>query len=159
VRCKQLLHVASPGHDMELKRRSGRYSTQVFAGEVTSATCISRIREYVHHQQWSQEMKSDTELIDAYHIATFDYEAAKAGTGDRLGAFTRLLVAERVLTTRLPGQQLACWSCGRPWICTEMSTTTLTLMLRQCESCANSRGAAGLRNSKPDRKIATMPSR
>jgi hypothetical protein len=40
-------------------------------------------------------------LIDAYHQAMRDYEAAKVGTGGRIEAFTRLLVAEKVLTTRL----------------------------------------------------------
>jgi hypothetical protein len=60
-------------------------------------------------------MKTDIELIDAYHNATSDYEAAQSGAGDRLAAFTRLLVAERALTTRLPGQNLVCWPHGRPW--------------------------------------------
>jgi hypothetical protein len=60
-------------------------------------------------------MKTDVELIDGYHSATFDYEAAKAGTGSRVEAFTRLLVAERVLTTRLPGRHLVCWPHGRLW--------------------------------------------
>jgi hypothetical protein len=40
-------------------------------------------------------------LIDAYHQAMRDYEAAKVGTGGRIEAFTSLLVAEKVLTTRL----------------------------------------------------------
>jgi hypothetical protein len=65
-------------------------------------------------------MKTNVELIDAYHGATYDYEAAKAGAADRFEAFTRLLVAERVLTARLPGQHLVCWPYGRPWICREM---------------------------------------
>jgi hypothetical protein len=60
-------------------------------------------------------MKTDVELIDAYHNATSDYEAARAGAGDRLAAFTRLLVAERVLNARLPGQHLVCWSHGQHW--------------------------------------------
>ena len=60
-------------------------------------------------------MKTDSELIEAYHNATSDYEAAQSGAGDRLMAFTRLLVAERALTTRLPGQQVICWPHGRPW--------------------------------------------
>jgi hypothetical protein len=60
-------------------------------------------------------MKTDIELIDAYHNATSDYEVAQSGAGDRLAAFTRLLVAERALTTRLPGQHLVCWPQGRPW--------------------------------------------
>lgn len=46
-------------------------------------------------------MKTDLELTQAYHSATSSYEAAKAGTGDRLNAFTRLMDAERVLTTRV----------------------------------------------------------
>jgi hypothetical protein len=57
-------------------------------------------------------MKPDVELIDAYHSATSDYEAAQAGAGDRLVAFIRLLVAERVLATRLPGQHLVSWPPG-----------------------------------------------
>jgi hypothetical protein len=65
-------------------------------------------------------MKTNIELIDAYHGATYDYEAAKAGTADRLEAFTRLLTAERVLTNRLPRQHLVCWTYGRPWIFSEM---------------------------------------
>jgi hypothetical protein len=60
-------------------------------------------------------MKTNIELIDAYHNATSGYEAAKTGTGDRLEAFTRLLVAERALTTRLPWQHMVCWQNGRPW--------------------------------------------
>jgi hypothetical protein len=44
---------------------------------------------------------TDDELIDAYHKATRDYEAAKVGTGCRVEAFTTLLVAEKVLTVRL----------------------------------------------------------
>jgi len=46
-------------------------------------------------------MKTDGELTEAYHNATSDYESVKAGGGDHLGAFTKLLVAERVLTARL----------------------------------------------------------
>jgi hypothetical protein len=60
-------------------------------------------------------MQTDVELIDAYHNATSAYEAAQAGAGDRLVAFTRLLVAERVLATRLPGQHLVAWPHGQPW--------------------------------------------
>jgi hypothetical protein len=60
-------------------------------------------------------MKTDVELIDAYHNATFDYEATQAGVGDRLVAFTRLLATERVLATHLPGQHLVCWPHGQPW--------------------------------------------
>jgi hypothetical protein len=60
-------------------------------------------------------MKTDIQLIDAYHNATADYEAAQSGAGDRLVAFTRLLVAERALTTRLPGQHVICWPHGQPW--------------------------------------------
>jgi hypothetical protein len=60
-------------------------------------------------------METDAELIDAYHHASNDYEDAKAGRGDRLEAFTRLLVAERILTARLPWQHLVCWPHGQPW--------------------------------------------
>jgi hypothetical protein len=44
---------------------------------------------------------SDVELIDAYRKAALDYDAAKAGTGNRVKAFTNFLVAERVLINRL----------------------------------------------------------
>ena len=44
---------------------------------------------------------TDDELIDAYHEAMVGYEAAKAGTGDRLETFARILVAEKVLAARL----------------------------------------------------------
>jgi hypothetical protein len=44
---------------------------------------------------------SDLELIDAYRKAAHAYDAAKAGTGDRVRAFTSFLVAERVLINRL----------------------------------------------------------
>ena len=60
-------------------------------------------------------METDAELIDAYHHASNDYEDAKAGRGGRLEAFTRLLVAERILTARLPWQHLVCWPHGQPW--------------------------------------------
>jgi hypothetical protein len=40
-------------------------------------------------------------LIDAYREARGAYEAAKVGTGHRVETFTRYLVAEKVLTTRL----------------------------------------------------------
>jgi hypothetical protein len=43
---------------------------------------------------------TDDELIGAYHEAMGDYEAAKAGTGNRLETFARFLVAERVLAAR-----------------------------------------------------------
>jgi hypothetical protein len=43
---------------------------------------------------------TDDELIDAYHEAMGDYEAAKAGTGNRIETFTEFLVAERVLAAR-----------------------------------------------------------
>lgn len=55
-------------------------------------------------------MKTDSELTQAYQDATSDYEAAKAGAGDRLDAFTKLMDAERVFTTRVGyGQQLQCY--------------------------------------------------
>jgi hypothetical protein len=60
-------------------------------------------------------MKTDSELIDGYHSAIYAYEAAKPGTGCRLEAFTRLLVAERVLVTRLSGQHWVCWPHGQLW--------------------------------------------
>ena len=44
---------------------------------------------------------TDDKLIDAYQEAMGDYEAAKAGAGNRVEAFTRFLVAERVLSARL----------------------------------------------------------
>jgi hypothetical protein len=44
---------------------------------------------------------TNEKLIGAYHEAMSDYEAAKAGTGNRVEAFTRFLVAERVLAARL----------------------------------------------------------
>ena len=44
---------------------------------------------------------SDVELIDAYRKAAHDYDAAKAGTGNRVEALTSFLVAERVLMNRL----------------------------------------------------------
>jgi hypothetical protein len=40
-------------------------------------------------------------LIDAYREAMDDYEAAKAGVGNRVETFTRFLVAERALAARL----------------------------------------------------------
>ena len=43
---------------------------------------------------------TDDELIDAYHEAMVGYEAAKAGTGNRVKTFTEFLVAERVLAAR-----------------------------------------------------------
>jgi hypothetical protein len=44
---------------------------------------------------------TDDKLIDAYHEAMDDYEAAKAGTSNRVETFTAFLVAERVLAARL----------------------------------------------------------
>ena len=44
---------------------------------------------------------SEVELVDAYRKAAHDYAAAKAGTGNRVEALTSLLVAERVLISRL----------------------------------------------------------
>ncbi len=40
-------------------------------------------------------------LTNAYHDAMRDYEAAKAGIGDRVETYTKFLVAEKVLATRL----------------------------------------------------------
>jgi hypothetical protein len=44
---------------------------------------------------------TDDKLVDAFHEAMGDYEAAKAGVGNRVEMFTRFLVAERVLAARL----------------------------------------------------------
>jgi hypothetical protein len=44
---------------------------------------------------------TDSKLINVYHTAMGDYEAAKSGTGDRVETFTRFLVAERALSARL----------------------------------------------------------
>jgi hypothetical protein len=44
---------------------------------------------------------TDDKLVNAYHEAMEDYEAAKAGVGNRVEAFTRFLVAERVVSARL----------------------------------------------------------
>jgi hypothetical protein len=43
---------------------------------------------------------TNDKLVDAYREAMDDYEAAKAGSGNRVETFTRFLVAERVLSTR-----------------------------------------------------------
>jgi hypothetical protein len=40
-------------------------------------------------------------LTNAYQEAMGDYEAAKAGIGNRVETFIRFLVAEKVLTTHL----------------------------------------------------------
>jgi hypothetical protein len=48
-----------------------------------------------------RRMTNNKNLIDAYHEALGDYEAAKAGAGNRVEMFTRFLVAERVLAARL----------------------------------------------------------
>jgi hypothetical protein len=40
-------------------------------------------------------------LTNAYQEAMGDYETAKAGIGNRVGTFTRFLVVEKVLATRL----------------------------------------------------------
>jgi hypothetical protein len=44
---------------------------------------------------------TDNKHSDAYQEAMDDYEAAKAGAGNRVETFTRFLVAERVLATSL----------------------------------------------------------
>jgi hypothetical protein len=44
---------------------------------------------------------TNDKLAHAYHEAMSDYEAAKAGAGNRVEAFTRLLVAERIISARL----------------------------------------------------------
>jgi hypothetical protein len=40
-------------------------------------------------------------LTNAYQDAMGDYEAAKAGIGNRVDTFTKFLVAEKVLATHL----------------------------------------------------------
>jgi hypothetical protein len=44
---------------------------------------------------------TNDKLVHAYHEAMSDYEAAKAGAGNRVEAFTRFLVAERIISARL----------------------------------------------------------
>jgi hypothetical protein len=44
---------------------------------------------------------TNDKLAHAYHEAMSDYEAAKAGAGNRVEAFTRFLVAERIIAVRL----------------------------------------------------------
>jgi hypothetical protein len=44
---------------------------------------------------------TNDQLVHAYHEAMSDYEAAKAGAGNRVEAFTRFLVAERIISHRL----------------------------------------------------------
>ena len=44
---------------------------------------------------------TDNKHSDAYQEAMDDYEAAKAGAGNRVETFTRFLVAEKVLATRM----------------------------------------------------------
>jgi hypothetical protein len=56
---------------------------------------------------------TDDELIGAYHKAMGGYEAAKAGTGNRVETFTEFLVAERVLTARLGWIDLDLERAGR----------------------------------------------
>jgi hypothetical protein len=56
----------------------------------------------------------DDKLVDAYHEALGDYEAAKAGAGNRVEAFTRFLVAERVLCARLGRIDRNLERSGRP---------------------------------------------
>jgi hypothetical protein len=43
---------------------------------------------------------TNDQLVHAYHEAMSDYEAAKAGAGNRVAAFTRFLVAERIIAAR-----------------------------------------------------------
>ena len=52
---------------------------------------------------------TDNKLSDAYQEAVRAYEAAKDGIGNRVETFTRFLVAEKVLATRmaLADQRLA----------------------------------------------------
>jgi hypothetical protein len=44
---------------------------------------------------------TNDKLVNAYHEAMSDYEAAKAGAGNRVEAFTRFLVAERIVSAYL----------------------------------------------------------
>jgi hypothetical protein len=44
---------------------------------------------------------TNDKLVHAYHEAMSDYEAAKPGVGNRVEAFTRFLVAERIISARL----------------------------------------------------------
>jgi hypothetical protein len=44
---------------------------------------------------------TDSELIEAYHDAKCDHDAAKAGTCNRVETFIGLLEAERVLASRM----------------------------------------------------------
>ena len=44
---------------------------------------------------------TNDKLVHAYHEAMSDYEAAKAGAGNRVEAFTRFLVVERIISARL----------------------------------------------------------
>ena len=56
---------------------------------------------------------SNVELIDAYRKAARDYDASKAGTGNRVDAYINFLVAERVLINRLgtaSGATVGGWS-------------------------------------------------
>jgi hypothetical protein len=43
---------------------------------------------------------TNDQLVYAYHAAMSGYEAAKAGAGNRVEAFTRFLVAERIMSAR-----------------------------------------------------------
>jgi hypothetical protein len=44
---------------------------------------------------------TDSDLLHAYNEAMRVYETAKAGTGCRVEAFAKLLVAEKTLTARV----------------------------------------------------------
>jgi hypothetical protein len=44
---------------------------------------------------------TNEKLIGAYHEVMSNYEAAKAGAGNRVEAFIRFLVAERIISVRL----------------------------------------------------------
>jgi hypothetical protein len=47
---------------------------------------------------------TNDKLVHAYHEAMSDYEAAKAGAGSRIEAFTRFLVAERMIISARLGR-------------------------------------------------------
>jgi hypothetical protein len=45
-------------------------------------------------------MKTDGALTQAYHNATFNYESAKANTGDQMDAFAKSSVMKKILEAR-----------------------------------------------------------
>jgi hypothetical protein len=65
---------------------------------------------HTRNREQQRHMTGDN-LFGAYHEAMRDYEAAKAGLGNRVEAFITFLVAERVLAANLGkvGQNLECY--------------------------------------------------